>query len=470
MIENKNIINLPSINKVLQSRALSDYKAKLKAHVLKKIVQNTISSLRDELLNNKVVYSEEEILIIIIERINSILKPTLKEVINATGIVLHTNLGRAPLGQKMLDAIAPIVRGYNNLEFDLGKGKRGSRNSHLSELIKLLFDCEDSIVVNNNAAAVFLALKCFAARKEVIVSRGELVEIGGSFRIPDIIKTSGCKMKEVGTTNKTHLYDYSNVCNEKTAVLLKVHRSNYHITGFTAEVTPAELVKLGHEKNIMTMFDLGTGLVDKKLIMRDDKSVNDEPDVKEAIAAGFDLVTFSCDKLLGGPQAGIIVGKKEYIKKLSSHPLMRVLRVDKLTISALNFVLMNMLFKEEVICQNIPIFSHLIQDNDTLKKRADKLSIMLTKIGFAASIEPNIAYFGGGTLPDHQISSWCVMVKPEKINDTAYAEKWHKLLMKQEPAIVSILREGKLYFDILMLNDEQIGIIGNSLNQITAKE
>ncbi|MDP1758668.1 MAG: L-seryl-tRNA(Sec) selenium transferase, partial [Thermodesulfovibrionales bacterium] len=254
---------------------------------------------------------------------------SLKPVINATGIVIHTNLGRSVLSEKILDNVKKIAENYSNLEYNLEAGRRGKRYAHITRILREITGAEDALIVNNNAAAVLLCLSALAKGKEVIVSRGELVEIGGSFRVPDIMSLSGAVLREVGTTNKTHLHDYKNAINESTALILKVHQSNYRISGFTEEVPVADLKKLSEKYHIPVMYDLGSGcMIDLKPY-----GIHSEPSVQEIVKSGVDVVTFSGDKLLGGPQGGVIVGRKEYIEKLQKNPLTRAIRIDKLTLA-----------------------------------------------------------------------------------------------------------------------------------------
>ena len=273
----------------------------------------------------------------------------LRPLINATGIIIHTNLGRSLLSKRAIENICSISNRYSNLEYDLSNGKRGKRYSHIKEILREITGAEDAIVVNNNAAAVLLSLNTIAKGKEVIVSRGELVEIGGSFRIPDVMASSGAVMREVGTTNKTHLRDYEDAVNENTALLLKVHTSNYRIIGFTADVPVADIAAIGAERGIPTMFDLGSGC----LIDLSRYGIDGEPNARDIIKAGVDIVSFSGDKLLGGPQGGVIAGKKHIIERLEKNPLTRALRIDKLTLAALEATLMEYRDEQKAV-ENIP--------------------------------------------------------------------------------------------------------------------
>lgn len=321
----------------------------------------------------------------------------LKRVINATGIVLHTNLGRAPLPEKAIELMREVSGDYCNLEFDLDTGTRGSRHSHIEPLISRITGAESAIIVNNNAAAVFLCLNTLANNKEVIISRGQQVEIGGSFRIPDIIERSSAKMSEVGTTNKTRLMDYSNAVTENTAVLLKVHTSNYKVTGFTEEVTLPEMVGLGRDKGLIVMEDLGSGcLYDLSML-----GLPYEPTVQDSIRQGVDIVTFSGDKLLGGPQAGIIAGKKDLIDKIKKNPLTRMVRCDKTTIAAMAAVLSLYMNLDKVV-EYIPILKMMALKEDELSTNAIELEKLINTSlegRFKTDIVDDLDEVGGGSLP-----------------------------------------------------------------------
>lgn len=321
----------------------------------------------------------------------------LKKVINATGIVLHTNLGRSPLPEEAVALMREVSEGYSNLEFDLDTGTRGSRHSHIEPLITSITGAESALVVNNNAAAVFLCLNTLSNDREVIISRGQQVEIGGSFRIPDIIMRSGAKMVEVGTTNKTRLTDYSNVISEESAVLLKVHTSNYKVSGFTEEVSLEELVGLGREKNVTVMEDLGSGsLYDLSKI-----GLPYEPTVQDSVKCGADIVTFSGDKLLGGPQAGIIAGKRELIDKIKKNPLARMVRCDKTTVAAMTAVL-NLYMNLEKVVENIPVLKMMaLKENELILKALELEKLIKAALGSKCKTEivDELDEVGGGSLP-----------------------------------------------------------------------
>ncbi|MEW5932467.1 MAG: L-seryl-tRNA(Sec) selenium transferase [Bacillota bacterium] len=334
----------------------------------------------------------------------------LRRVYNATGVVLHTNLGRAPLAPPALEAVAAAAAGYCNLEFDLEAGERGSRYVHAVELLRLLTGAEDALVVNNNAAAVLLCLAALARDREVVVSRGELVEIGGGFRIPDVMAQSGARLVEVGTTNRTRVADYERAIGPETALLLKVHRSNFRMEGFVSEVGWPELVELGRSRGIPVMFDLGSGC----LFDLAGAGVGEEPVVPRVVAQGGDLVTFSGDKLLGGPQAGIIVGRAGVVDRLRRHPLLRALRVDKMTLAALSATLV--LYLEPDPAAHIPVLASLTADPGRLRGRAERLRRLIRRRLLPGApgelgVVPARSTPGGGSLPGVELPGYAVAVR-----------------------------------------------------------
>ena len=384
----------------------------------------------------------------------------LKSVINATGIVLHTNLGRAPLPKNSLEKVFEICSGYSNLEYDLNKGIRGSRYDHLEEKLCRLTGAESAIIVNNNAAAVFLCLNTFAFGREVLVSRGELVEIGGHFRIPEIIINSGCMIREVGTTNKTYNWDYERAINENTAVLLKVHTSNYRITGFvcSAEIKEIEIPQ-GKVKPIM-MEDLGSGC----LFDLSSLGISKERSPGDSLESGADLVTFSGDKLLGGPQAGIIIGKKELIEKIKKNPLLRIVRCDKMTIAALEGLLETYDHADSPEMK-IPALSMLAEDSDSLTAKALSLAKKIKKEAGAfckVDVIDVEEVAGGGSLPGVVFRGKAVAVRTLKENP----ERIRKLLRKSEQPIVCRIAEDRILFHVRTITEKEIEIIGRELRKV----
>lgn len=393
--------------------------------------------------------TEEKLDKLLVHFFEEYMSPNLKRVINGTGVIAHTNLGRAPLSESILSYLTEIAIYYSNLEYDLKEGKRGSRYSHVEELLLELTGAEAGLVVNNNASAVLISLNTLAKGKEVIVSRGELVEIGGSFRIPEVMEWAGCYLREVGTTNKTHLHDYERAINENTALLLKVHKSNYAIVGFVKEISIEELVSLGRRYNLPVMEDLGSG----SLIDFSKYGLQKEPTVQESIRKGVDIVTFSGDKLLGGPQAGIILGKKIYIEKIRKNPLNRAVRIDKLTLAGLEATLR--LYRDEnQAIEHIPVLRMILEKPETTKKRARKLLAKISKISdnLEAHLVKTIAKTGGGALPLLDLPSYGVAIRFKNLS----AKELQKLLRNQSPPVIGIIEEDKFVIDAKCLFDRDL--------------
>jgi len=380
MDRKKFLRNIPKMDEVLEDKKVKPLLSRYPRWLVVDAIQNIFDTYRSRILSSDFVISSPENTSFDIstsaieERITSYFKPDLRRVINATGVILHTNLGRSPLSRDALANLLTVASSYSNLEFDILRGERGKRHDHLVPLLTKLTEAEYGLVVNNNAAAVLLALNTLASGREVIISRGELIEIGGSFRIPDVMTASGARLVEVGTTNKTYLEDYHRAINENTALILKVHTSNYRIVGFSADVSMSELAALGKENKIPVMNDLGSGcFLDLSRF-----GLTKEPTVKESLRNGTDLVTFSGDKLLGGPQSGIVLGKKDLISRMEKNPLMRALRVDKLTLSALEATLISYL-DEDRARTALPTLKMLTQSEDAIKKKATALANPIKK-------------------------------------------------------------------------------------------
>ncbi|MCP4340922.1 MAG: L-seryl-tRNA(Sec) selenium transferase [Desulfobulbaceae bacterium] len=421
--------------------------------VMKSVVQNIIDRERQKILREDQSCREirlDEWVTLFKEAISLKLMPNFRRVINGTGIVIHTNLGRSILSQKTTDDLVQAGGYYSNLEFNLETGTRGSRYSLVEDIICELTGAEAALVVNNNAAAVFIALNTLATNKEVIVSRGQLVEIGGSFRIPDIMAKSGATLKEVGATNRTHLYDYERAISENTGLLLRVHTSNFRIIGFTSEVSAEEMVSLARENNLATMEDLGSG----SLIDLSQFGFPKEPTVQEIVKAGVDVVTFSGDKLLGGPQAGIIVGKKEVIAEIKRNPLNRALRIDKFTLSSLESVLREYFdFSQALI--NIPTLSMLTIASEKLKSRAQKIQRRLKRAidtQCATRIVPTVSRVGGGALPELGIDSWAIDLEPTKMKLSFFESSLRKLSIP----IIGRIENGRFLIDVRTVQDGEI--------------
>jgi L-seryl-tRNA(Ser) seleniumtransferase len=354
--------------------------------------------------------------------------PSLRRVLNATGVIVHTNLGRAPLADEAIAQIVETARGYSNLELDLREGKRGSRQDHVAALLRRLTDAEAALVVNNNAAAVLLALAALGEGREVIVSRGELIEIGDGFRIPDVLMRSGATLVEVGTTNRTRAKDYEKAIRPETALLLRVHQSNFRVVGFTEQPKLAELAAIAHRHGLPLVDDQGSGALSE---------LPGEPTAKESLGAGADLVCFSGDKLLGGPQAGIVVGRGDLVEKLRRHPLQRAMRADKLTLAALEGTLRLYLDAPE----RIPVLRMLRQDAETVRARAHRLASLV-----GGTVEETVGRVGGGALPLAELPSFACAVE----------ESLAVPLRQGEPPVVGVVRDGKLLLDCLTLTDMEV--------------
>lgn len=457
---------LPAIGTILEERRikeLGEYNphviiSEAAAEVVQEIRQAVLDSAGHE--SEQRDYDLENIINMVEQRVAQKMRPHLRPVINATGIVLHTNLGRAVLAQEAVRAVNEVAARYSNLEFDLETGERGSRYSHVEDLLCRLTGAEAGLVVNNNAAAVLLVLSALAGDRQVIVSRGQLVEIGGSFRIPDVMKQSGAILVEVGTTNKTHLPDYARAVNEETALLLKVHTSNYKIIGFTAEVSAPELVKLGREHGIPVYEDLGSGvLVDFSRF-----GLTHEPTVRESVAAGVDVVTCSGDKLFGGPQGGIIVGRQELIGKIKRHPLTRALRVDKFTLAAMEATL-RLYFDEAQAVTRIPTLAMITLTREELRRRAERLAVCIREKAPAAceiEIVDGYSQVGGGALPEENIPTCLVAVNPLNIAVNQLEEK----LRFMDPPVLARIQKERLLLDPRTLLEGDMELIACHLKKI----
>ncbi|WP_105615647.1 L-seryl-tRNA(Sec) selenium transferase [Vallitalea okinawensis] len=463
--------NIPSVNELLESSQISRL---LKDHdrvTLKAIIIEKINLLREEIVFSNPakthVLTKEEIKSQLINQLDEELalkeRKRIQKVINATGIVLHTNLGRAPLPKKAIEKIRDTVSGYCNLEYDLIQGERGSRYESVEELITELTGAESALIVNNNAAAVFLCLHTLASEKEVIVSRSEQVEIGGSFRIPDIINRSGAKMIEVGTTNKTYIKDYEDAVTENTSVFLKVHKSNYKIEGFTREVQGKELVDLAKMNDVIVMEDVGSGV----LIDLSEYNLPYEPTVCHLVSEGIDIVTFSGDKLLGGPQAGIIVGRRELIGRIKGNPLTRMVRIDKLSLIALQEVLSLYRDKENVI-KLIPILSMLTKTQDELLIAANQLKALINHK--LEDLEVNTIEeedsTGGGALPGTVIQGIALAIECAHVN----ANRIQKRLREYTLPIIVRVKEDKVILSMRTISQGDYHHIVQGLGFAFSKE
>jgi L-seryl-tRNA(Ser) seleniumtransferase len=386
----------------------------------------------------------------------------LQRVINATGVIVHTNLGRSLLAPEAIANLQTVAESYNNLEYDVQRGERGERYAHIEAYLTALTQAEAALVVNNNAAAVFLALQALAQGKEVIVSRGQLIEIGGSFRIPDIMRSSGAILREVGTTNKTHLRDYAQAITEQTALLLRVHTSNYRIVGFTEEVPVRQLVELGHTHHLPVMEDLGSGT----LIDLQPFGMHDEPTVPEVVASGVDVVTFSGDKLLGGPQAGILVGKAVHINAIRRHPLHRAVRVDKFTVAALEATL-KLYANPELAIRHIPTLTMLSMTPQTITRRLRRLQRRLpaaVQEAYALRVIDGNSAVGGGALPLAPLPTKLLAIRPTFCS----VAELERRLRHRQPAIIGRIAQDHYLFDLRTVQDREIPEIALALQQLVA--
>ena len=450
------LLSLPAVDEIVKSKEGIEWQQKYpRVHVIRAI-REIIQRRRETILEGKYAMADLSDFLPEIERVIEKLSGfSLQPVINATGVVIHTNLGRSALSEEIMKRVSMIAGGYSNLEYDIDKGERGKRYSHVQGLLREITGAEDGIIVNNNAAAVFVCLTALAKGREVIVSRGELVEIGGSFRIPDVMASSGAILKEVGTTNKTHGYDYERAVTDNTALMLKVHQSNFRMIGFTETLSIQEMAALGNKYSVPVMFDLGSGcLVDLKPY-----GIHIEPTVQEVLKAGADIVTFSGDKLLGGPQAGVIVGKRELIEKIAKNPLMRAVRVDKMTLAAFEATLRYYL-DEGVAKERIPTVSMLLQDPEKIREKAKKIARLL-KAGLGADgkqaadigVIEDVSQSGGGALAEVPLRTFAVSVMPSSISTNELEVR----LRQGKPHVIARIRDAALLLDARTVKNEEVG-------------
>ena len=457
---------IPSVDEILAKPEVNDL---LKIHprtVVVDAIREGLGKLRKEILGRKglpespdLFFSMDRLLPLFQKEIALRSLPRLCRVINATGVVIHTNLGRSPLHPSALQHMIDVSGGYSNLEFDLIRGERGSRYAHVEEILCRLSGAESALVVNNNAGAVLVALNTLAEGKEVIVSRGELVEIGGAFRIPDVMKRSGAILREIGTTNRTHLSDYRKVIGPQTALLMKVHTSNFRIMGFSSDVSPQELVELGKQSHLPVMNDLGSGC----FVDLSQYGLKKEPTVQEAVQAGVDVVTFSGDKLLGGPQAGIILGKKNFLDLIKVNPLTRALRIDKFTLAALESTLL-LYLDEARATEEIPTLKMLCTDLETLRRRGRRLLRRLsgiTKERARFILREDISQVGGGALPLQDLPTIVLSVKLLDLSVNRVEEN----LRKVDPPIISRISKEELVLDMRTVSDDEIPLLAKGLEK-----
>jgi L-seryl-tRNA(Ser) seleniumtransferase len=452
---------IPSVDRLLSNPDIQRLLNLYSPSIVKRIITSTLDNVRSMIRNDKLI-SEDLTPDLLVSRIRlaveNRLSPKLVKLINATGVVVHTNLGRSPLSREVAQKIFEAAISYSNLEYDLEKGGRGQRNAHLRTLMEELTGAEAVLAVNNNAAAVLLALGSIAKGREVIVSRGELIEIGGSFRIPEVMSQSGAVLREVGATNRTHPRDYVEAINENTALILKVHTSNYRIVGFTREISLEELVQIGNDYKLPTMMDLGSGcFVDLSSF-----GLSEEITVQEVVAKGIDVVSFSGDKLLGGPQAGILAGKKEMIDKMAVNPLARALRMDKLTLAGLEATLQEYTRSSDPT-NYIPTLAMIKKSQGDLMIDASKIAEALEfTIGQRAqiSIEQGSGRVGGGALPMSDLPGPRVCVKPLNFS----AARLESALRRGEPPVVALAKDDCIVIDPRTLLGDQVEMIPNLIS------
>ena len=446
---------IPSVDKIIERDDMKALLGKYSRGIVLKAIQTKLENMRKNILNAQEPFSDKEPITIdfsddeIKEVIQSFSNNHLEKVINATGVVLHTNLGRSILPVEAIDNLADIAHSYSNLEYDLEEGRRGHRYSHVEELLCEISGAEAAFVVNNNAGAVLLTLNALAEGKEAIVSRGELIEIGGSFRIPDIMKRSGALMVEVGTTNKTHLSDYEKAISDKTGLLLKVHTSNYRIVGFTSEVDLSGLIELGEKHNLPLLNDLGSGsLIDFSLY-----GIAHEPTVQDVVKTGIDVVTFSGDKLLGGPQAGIILGKRNILDKLIRNPLNRALRIDKLTLVALESTL-RLYLDQETVIQKIPTLRMITLPLETIERRVFDFNRKLQENipdHIKVQIIDDTSQVGGGALPSQELPTKVIAITSRAIS----VQNLEKRLRENKPPIIARINKDQLRIDLRTVDESE---------------
>lgn len=450
---------IPKVDALLDNAEIKKALEEVPRKIVLSSIREELDLFREEIREKKLneyeaIKRSEKIIDNILYRIKRKNSYALRRVINGTGIVIHTNIGRSLISREVMENVVEIATNYSNLEYDISTGERGSRYSHLKDIITEITGAEDAMVVNNNAAAVMLVLSTLAKGREVIVSRGELIEIGGSFRIPDVMEESGAVLKAVGTTNKTHLEDYENAINENTAALLKVHTSNYRILGFTSSVSSEELYPLKVKYNLPLIEDLGSGV----LVDLSKFGLEYEPTVQDSINKGVDIVTFSGDKLLGGPQAGIIAGKKEYIDRMKKNPLTRAFRVDKFTISALEATL-RLYLDEKTAVEKIPTLRMLTMRVEELEKRTKKLydRIIGTVDHEICNIEivDGFSEVGGGSLPLEKIPTKCIRIRFNEYS----IDEFERALREFRIPIIARVYKNSLYLDLRTIQEEEYEIL-----------
>ena len=450
------IREIPAMNEILNYDWISTWLEKLGRTHVKRVINAELSRVRQNIIENDAAFSPENFRLSCIKSLAGALRNSLKRVINATGVIIHTNLGRSLISESAVKSMSLVATGYSNLEYDLENGTRGQRNAHIEGLMCSLTGAEAAFAVNNNAGAVLLSLCALSKNTEVVVSRGELVEIGGSFRIPDIMELSGAKLVEVGTTNRTHLYDYERAINERTSMLMKIHPSNFRIEGFTSSPERKALSRLAHDNGLIFMEDAGSGLLaDIKL-----PSKSSEITINACLEAGADIVTFSGDKMLGGPQIGGIVGKKKYIDVLKKYPLARALRVDKVTLAAFEETLRLYMVGEY---DKIPTLRMLNMNIDDIKSKALELSeILKTKLKADVNLIEVSDAVGGGSCPEIDLDGWGISIGHKNLS-ASYVQK---LLRSLDVPVICGACEDRIVIHVRTLQDNDFDILVKSLEGV----
>jgi L-seryl-tRNA(Ser) seleniumtransferase len=455
---------IPSVDLLLGHAKVDEALSTQPRGIVIRAIHEVLEALRTTIQANTAVSDHElktdTIVQNVMARIEHLSMPSLRNVVNATGVVVHTNLGRSLLADRVLEKFAPLAGGYSNLEYSLDQGRRGSRYTHVEYLLRELTGAEAGMVVNNNAAAVLLSLETLARGREVVVSRGQLVEIGGAFRIPDVMRKSGAKMVEVGTTNKTHLKDYEAAIGPDTALLLKVHTSNFQIVGFTEEVRLSELVKLGKKHGIPVMDDLGSGC----LLDFSQYGMIREPTVQEALEQGVGVVTFSGDKLLGGPQAGIILGKKDLVTAIRENQLNRALRIDKLTLLALEETL-RMYRDPRMAIRDIPTLRMICYSYESLVENAERLHALIRDINtenFSVELSDGYSKVGGGALPLQKLKTRLLGLVPARIS----AQRMEKYLRHHTPPVIARVEKDRLILDIRTIREKEFQTVAQAIQAL----
>lgn len=449
--------NIPKVDELLKEPTIAKLLNEAPAQTITDAVRTALDELRHDVLSGvtAVLPTRETLCSHVAALAHQASLPSLRGVINGTGVVLHTNLGRACLSKKAAEAACAAARDYCTLEYDVAAGCRGHRYAHVEGLLTKLTGAESALVVNNNAAAVLLILSAMAEGGEVVASRGELVEIGGSFRIPDIMETCGATLREVGATNKTHLSDYEKAIGENTRALMKVHTSNFRILGFTESVPLAELVALGHEKGLPVIEDLGSG----SLYDLERFGLHDEPTVQMSVAAGVDVISFSGDKLLGGPQAGIIVGREEWIARFRRHPLYRAMRLDKMTLAALEATLRA--YADGTAETEIPTLSMLAASAETLRMRAQRLCALVREHGVNAEVIPEEDQVGGGSVPTQKMPTFAVAVMPAR----GTVDELEEAMRLRDRPIIGRIAHDRYLLDARTLREEDFACVTQALSE-----